>query len=173
MRPSVGDPMRFIELLPAVERSHATTRQIIAVRGCQLCASLLTLDLDRAGVQAEYVTGRYSALPEQEHWWVEAADVLLDPTRDQFSEDPFAEHYTGEYRRAGAKPASQMVAEATMLLRLQWLTNRRVRGAIAEVAAQYQLDLAQIMEPPGLLTPVRSTPGAAQETELGLPDAFP
>lgn len=173
MRSSIGGSMRFVYLLPALERAHAATRQVIAKRGCQLGASLLTLDLDRESVRAEYVAGRYSALPEQEHWWVEAAGVLLDPTRDQFSEDPFVEHYAGEYRRAGAKPASQMLAEATMLLRLQWSNNRRVRDAIAQVAAQYQLDLVQIMEPLDLLVPVRSMSGAVQDTHLGVPGAVP
>ena len=76
--------------------------------GCQLGASLLTLDLDRQGVQAEYVRGYYSGSPEQEHWWVEAEGLLLDPTRDQFSEDPFAEHCAGNYERVDAKPASKM-----------------------------------------------------------------
>jgi hypothetical protein len=98
------------------------------------------------------------AAPEQEHWWVEVEGLLLDPTRDQFSEDPFAEHYAGAYERVEAKPASKMEYEATMILRLQWSTNHRVRDAIAQVAAQYRLDLAQIMEPPGLLTLVSATP---------------
>src|ERR1700742_5190741 len=108
-------------------------------------------------MRAEYVTGRYSASPEQDHWWVEADELLLDPTRDQFFEDPFAEHYAGQYERMDAKPASKMEVEATMMLRLQWSTNRRVRDAISPVAAQYQLDLACITEPPGLLVPTRST----------------
>lgn len=144
----------FIELLPAVERAHAATRLVIPRTGCQLGASLLTLDLDRHGVRAEYVKGRYSALPQQEHWWAEVDDLLLDPTRDQFSEDPFAEHYAGEYERRSAKPVGEIEHEATMLLRLQWSTNRRVRDGITQVAAQYQLDLARITEPPGLLVPV-------------------
>jgi hypothetical protein len=104
------------------------------------------------------VRGYYSGSPQQEHWWVAAEDLLLDPTRDQFSEDPFAEHYAGDYQRIAVKPANKMEYEATMILRLQWSTNRSVRDAIAQVAAQYRLDLAQIMEPPGLLTLVRATP---------------
>ena len=44
-----------------------------------------------------------------------------------------------------------------MHLRLHWSSNRRVRDAITQVAAQYGLDLAQIMEPPGLFMPVRIT----------------
>jgi hypothetical protein len=154
--------MRFIDLLPAVERAHAATRLVIQGTGCQLAASLLTLDLDRRrGVKAEYVRGYYSALPEQEHWWVEAESLLLDPTRDQFSEDPFAEHYAGAYTRADAKPASKMEYEATKHLRLQWSSNRRVRDAIKQVAAQYRLDLSQIMEPPGLFMPVPAPPDGA------------
>jgi hypothetical protein len=134
---------------------------VIHGTGCQLGASLLTLDLDRQGVQAEYVRGYYSGSPEQEHWWVEAEGLLLDPTRDQFSEDPFAEHYAGNYERVDAKPASKMEYEATMHLRLHWSSNRHVRDAITQVAAQYGLDLAQIMEPPGLFMPVRATPDGA------------
>lgn len=156
--------MRFIDLLPAVERTHAATRLVIQGTGCQLGASLLTLDLGRQGVDAEYVRGYYSALPEQEHWWVEADGLLLDPTRDQFSEDPFAEHYAGVYTRADAKPASKMQYEATMHLRLHWSSNRRVRDAIQQVAAQYGLDLPQIMEPLGLLVPARSTSTGPDET---------
>ena len=158
---SISEIVPFVQLLPAVERAHAATRLVIQGTGCQLGASLLTLDLDRQGVQAEYVRGYYSGSPEQEHWWVEAEGLLLDPTRDQFSEDPFAEHYAGEYERVDAKPASKMEYEATMHLRLHWSSNRRVRDAITQVAAQYGLDLAQIMEPPGLFMPVRVTPDGA------------
>jgi hypothetical protein len=153
--------MQFSELLPAVQRAHAAARLVIEGTGCQLASSLLTLDLDRQGIQAEYVRGYYSAAPEQEHWWVDAASVLLDPTRDQFSEDPFAEHYAGEYRRVDAKPGSEMEHEATCHLRLHWSHNRRVRDAIAQVAAQYSLDLAEIMEPPGLFMPVRAAADGA------------
>jgi len=122
---------------------------------------LLTLDLDRQGVQAEYVRGYYSGSPEQEHWWVDVEGLLLDPTRDQFSEDPFAEHYAGAYERLDAKPASKMEHEATLLLRLHWSSNRRARDAIAQVAARYGLDLEEIMEPQGLFVPVRATPDGA------------
>jgi hypothetical protein len=131
---------------------------VIQGTGCQLGASLLTLDLDRQGLQAEYVRGSYSRSPSQEHWWVEAESLLLDPTRDQFSEDPFAEHYAGAYERVDAKPASKMEYEATMHLRLHWSSNPRARDAIKQVAAQYRLDLPQIMEPPGLFMPVPATP---------------
>lgn len=118
---------------------------------------MLTLDLDRQEVQTEYVRGYYSGSPEQEHWWVEAEGLLLDPTRDQFSEDPFAEHYAGAYKRVDTKPGSKMEDEATMQLQMPWSYNRRVRDAIAQVAVQYRLDLARIMEPLGLLVPVRAT----------------
>ncbi len=153
--------MRFIDLLPAVEHAHAAARLVIEGTGCQLASSLLTLDLDRQGTRAEYVRGYYSGSPQQEHWWVEAEGLLLDPTRDQFSEDPFAEHYAGEYERIDAKPASKMEYEATMHLRLHWSSNRRVRDAIEQVAGQYGLDLEEIMEPPGLFMPVRATPDGA------------
>ena len=79
---------------------------------------------------------------------------MLDPTRDQFEEDPFWEEAAGEYRRADAKPASEMEYEASMQLRVQWATNRRRREAISKVAALYALDLVPIEEPLGLLTQV-------------------
>jgi hypothetical protein len=157
----MSEVMQFAELLPAVRRAHAAARLVIEGTGCQLASSLLTLDLDRQGIQTEYVRGYYSAAPEQEHWWVDAEGVLLDPTRDQFSEDPFAEHYAGEYRRVDAKPGSDMEHEATCHLRLHWSYNHRVRDAIARVAAQYGLDLAEIMEPPGLFMPVRAAADGA------------
>jgi hypothetical protein len=150
--------VRFIDLLPAVERAHTATRLVIQGTGCQLGASLLTLDLGRQGLQAEYVRGSYSRLPSQEHWWVETEGLLLDPTRDQFSEDPFAEHYAGAYERVDAKPASKMEYEATMHLRLHWSSNRCARNAIEQVATQYRLNLPQIMEPPGLFMPAPATP---------------
>ena len=79
----------FADVLPPLERAHASTRLVIPKRGCQLAASLLALELGRAGLPAEYVCGRYSANPEQEHWWVVVDSVLLDPSRDQFDdEDP-------------------------------------------------------------------------------------
>ena len=146
--------LRFAELLPAVERAHTATRRVIPRRGCQLGASLLALDLGRGGERAEYVAGFYSASPEQQHWWVEADGLVLDPTRDQFREDPFDERYAGDYERTSVKPVAEMEYEAIMHLRLQWSTNRRAREGIREVAMRYRLDLAQILEPPGWLTAV-------------------
>ena len=96
--------------------------------------------------------GYYSASPDQEHWWVSAVGVLLDPTRDEFSENPFAEHYAGEYTRVDAKPGGEMEHEATCHLRVNWAYNRRARDAIEQVVAQYSLDLAEVT----LLTPVRT-----------------
>jgi hypothetical protein len=55
--------VRFIELLPVVERAHTATRLVIQGTGCQLGSSLLTLDLDRQGIEVEYVRGHYSASP--------------------------------------------------------------------------------------------------------------
>lgn len=153
--------MAFVDLLPAVERAHAATRLVIEGTGCQLGSSLLALDLGRDGVEAEYVRGYYSASPGQEHWWVEADGLLLDPTCDQFSENPFAERHAGTYSRADAKPASEMEHEATMHLRFNWSYNRRARDAIKQVAAQYGLDLEKIMEPPGLLTAAPAGPDAS------------
>jgi len=145
---------RFAELLPAVERAHAATRLVIPRTGCQLGASLLALELGRGGEPAEYATGFYSPAPEQQHWWVEVDGLLLDPTRDQFHEDPFAERHEGHYERTGARPATAMVYEAMMQLRLHWSTNRRARDAIKEVALRYHLDVLRIAEPLGPLTAV-------------------
>jgi hypothetical protein len=121
--------------------------------GCQLAASLLSLELGRRGLSAEYVCGHYSANPEQEHWWVEVESVLLDPSRDQFDgEDPFSEDCDGQYSRASSKPVSEMQHEATTHLQLHWSFNHRVRPEIKDVVAFYALDLAEVERPMGLLS---------------------
>ena len=143
----------FDDFLPALERAHASARLVIPNTGCQLAASLLALELDRAGLPAEYVCGHYSAAPEQKHWWVQVNSVLLDPSRDQFDdEDPLSESYGGEYSRSCSKPASEMEHEATMHLQLHWSFNRRARPAIKAVVTLYGLDLAKVEEPMGPLS---------------------
>jgi hypothetical protein len=149
----VADMRFFADFLPATKHAHEAARLVIPNTGCQLAASLLALDLGRNGEPAEYVTGRYTEAPEGEHWWVEVGAVLLDPTRDQFDEDPFQEDFRGRYIRDDAKPASQVEHEATMQLRFQWAYNRRVRPAVKQVARQYGLDQRQVEEPIGLLSP--------------------
>jgi len=115
--------------------------------GCKLGASLLALELGRSGAPAEYVTGFYSAAPGEEHRWVEVDGLLLDPTRDQFHRDPFAERYEGQYERTDAKAASEMEDEATLHLRFHWSANRRAQDAIREAATRYRLDLVPIEQP--------------------------
>jgi hypothetical protein len=143
----------FADFLPALQRAHASARQVIPKTGCRLAASLLALELGRAGLPAEYVCGYYSASPKQEHWWVQVETFLLDPTRDQFDDgDPFCESYEGHYSRSSSKPASEMQQEATMILRLQWSFNRRARPAIERVVTDFDLELTDVEEPSGLLS---------------------
>jgi hypothetical protein len=125
---------------------------VIPTTGCQLGASLLTLDLGRQGKPAEYVRGHYleGDAPESgrnEHWWVEVESVLLDPTRDQFPRgDPFSETYTGRYTPKDRKPTTAMEREVYIMLRLQWRV-RSNKAAVRLVIDQYELDLAQLDEP--------------------------
>jgi hypothetical protein len=119
---------------------------VIPNTGCQLAASLLALELIRAGEPAEYVQGRYSANPDQQHWWVEVRGVLLDPTRDQFGEDPLTEAYAGEYTPASRKRGSDIENEAYMLLRLSWSYNRPIRESVLDVAREYGLNVDRIQE---------------------------
>jgi hypothetical protein len=138
----------FLELMPPLVRAHENTRRVIPSKGCQLAASLLTLELGRAGLPAEYVCGFYSANPEQEHWWVEVRSVLLDPTRDQFDdENPFSETYQGHYERVSCRPAAAMHDEVIGHLRLHWSFGRSTRPAIEDIVALYGLDLEAVQEP--------------------------
>jgi hypothetical protein len=114
----------FGSYLPALERAHAATRRVIPNTGCQLASSLLASELWRRGKTADYVQGRYSANPDQHHWWVEVDGLVLDPTRDQFGEDPFVESYAGSYTGEGRKTGSDIENEAYTLLRLSWSYNR-------------------------------------------------
>jgi hypothetical protein len=151
-------PPSFEELLPNIKRAHDAARLVIPKTGCQLASALLTLDLGRSGCPADYVTGRYSGNPGQDHWWVEVSGLLLDPTRDQFGEDPFSEDYQGKYVRSEtpAKPANQMATEAARNLQLQW--NAKARQAITQVAQDYGLDMEQIEEPLHLALAVTEAP---------------
>lgn len=94
----------FEELRPQVERVHAAVRRVIPRSGCELASALLVRELREAGLQATFVLGHYLA-PNAErnplHAWVELDGLLLDPTRDQFSGDPFVESYPGSYVRDG------------------------------------------------------------------------
>ena len=70
--------------------------------------------LQAVGWPAVFVPGHYLApdAPAGElgplHAWVEIDGVLLDPTRDQFSESPFTETYLGEYVRDGGAPRTDL-----------------------------------------------------------------
>lgn len=125
---------------------------MIPTTGCQLGASLLTLDLGRHGKSAEYVRGHYleddaAESGRNEHWWVEVESLLLDPTRDQFpGGDPFSETYTGRYMPKDSKPTTAMEREAYIMLRLQWRVPS-LKAAVRLVVDQYELDLRQLDEP--------------------------
>jgi hypothetical protein len=157
MTSSKSDTPTFDELLPNIKRAHDAVRLVIPKTGCRLASALLTLDLGRSAYPAEYVTGRYSGSPGQDHWWVEVFGLLLDPTRDQFGEGPFTESYRGKYARSGApaKPASQMDTEAALHLQLHWNHNVKARRAITQVAHEYDLDIEQIEQPLDLSLTVR------------------
>jgi hypothetical protein len=138
----------FVDYLPALRRAHDATRPVIRTTGCRLAAALLTLDLGRAGEPAEYVHGHYLQ-PDKtehggvEHWWVEVGAVLLDPTRDQFGENPFCETYEGRYVSTDRMPASGMKSEIYSLLRPHW-GYKKTEDAIRGVVEQYRLDLSEL-----------------------------
>lgn len=141
----------FTDLLPAIERAHIATRLVIADKGCQLGASLLALDLGRAGEFAEYVHGHYLQAEETEsrgveHWWVEVDGVLLDPTRDQFpGEDALSESYAGRYVPQDREPASSMENEVYRQLQFSW-ERPKSKKVVERVVAEYHLDLVKLEE---------------------------
>jgi hypothetical protein len=142
----------FEELLPRVKRVHAAVRRVIARAGCELASALLVCELQAAGWPAVFVLGHYLApdAPAGErgplHAWVELDGVLLDPTRDQFSESPFTETYLGEYVRDGGDPRTgleQLIHEQL---------NRQLphkRDGVLALAAEYQLDVIDIEKADG------------------------
>lgn len=138
----------FADYLPALRRAHDATRLLIRTTGCRLAAALLTLDLGREGKSAEYIHGRYlkadgSEQGGTEHWWVEVGGVLLDPTRDQFGEDPFCETYAGRYVSTDRMPATGMESEIYSLLRPHW-GYQKTEEAIRGLVGQYRLDLSEL-----------------------------
>jgi hypothetical protein len=113
-----------------------------------LATALLTLDLGRVGEAPEYVHGHYLQTDKTEscgteHWWVEIGGVLLDPTRDQFGEDPFCETYAGRYVSTDRMPVSGMESEIYSLLRLHW-GYQKTEEAIRGLVEQYRLDLSEL-----------------------------
>lgn len=136
----------FAELLPHVERAHHAVRQVIPCTGCELAAALLTLELRGLGEPAEFVRGHYRRPEEPEdkhnlHAWVEVADVLLDPTRDQFGEDPFSEAHQRPYLNDAGPPPKDLEAHAYTLLEMQWSFKE---AAIRDLVEQYRLDITRL-----------------------------
>jgi hypothetical protein len=113
---------------------------------------LLALELLRRGEPAHYVEGLYCTASDHQHWWVEVRGILLDPTRDQFGEDPFTETYAGSYSCAIRKTGSDIEAEAYAFLQLHWSSNYRVRDAVVRVAREYRLDTEHVQRPPSVMS---------------------
>lgn len=139
----------FEDLLPEVERVHAAVRGVISRSGCELASALLVRELQAAGLPAVFVLGHYlgpAGKHDRLHAWVELDGILLDPTRDQFSESPFTETYLGEYVCDGGAPRTgleQLIHEQL---------NRQLpykRDGVMALAAEYQLDLIDIEEADG------------------------
>jgi Transglutaminase-like superfamily len=139
---------RLSELRGPVEDAHRATRSVIEGTGCQLGASLLALALGRLGKPAEYVVGHYVQPGEvemgaNEHAWVEVDGVILDPTRDQFGENPLIESYDRRYVERERKPAGAMADQVYLQLALQWRIPAR-QDSILKVVQQYGLDVDQL-----------------------------
>lgn len=73
---------------------------------------------------------------------------LLDPTRDQFGEDPLTEAYEGFYTPESRKrkTGGDIEDEAYMLLRLSWSYNRPIREIVVDVAREYGLNIDRVEE---------------------------
>ena len=71
---------------------------------------------------------------------------MLDPTRDQFSGDPFVESYPGGYVRDGGDPRTNLKQFIYEQLGRQ-LSYRR--DGVLALAAEYHLDLLDIEEADG------------------------
>lgn len=139
----------FEELLPWVERVHAAVRPVIASSGCELASALLVRELQAAGLPAVFVLGHYLApagMHDRLHAWVELDGVLLDPTRDQFSESPFTETYLGEYVPDGGDPRTGL--EQLICEQLSRQLPYKRDGVLA-LATEFQLDLVEIEEADG------------------------
>ncbi len=138
----------FEELLPEVERVHAAVRGIVC-SGCELASALLARELQSLGLPAVFVLGHYlgpAGKHDRLHAWVALDSVLLDPTRDQFSESPFTETYLGGYVRDGGDPRTSLKQLIHEQLNRQ-LSYRR--DGVLALAAEYHLDLLDIEEADG------------------------
>ncbi len=138
----------FEEMEPYAERARLAARTVIADTSCGLASALLALQLSRLGQPAEFVRGHYLQPGEDEtdrngHVWVEVGEMLLDPTRDQFNEDPHSKTYTGRYVTKERRPASEDLVYGH--LALQWQVRRpAVQNRIRAVCKQYGLDAEQL-----------------------------
>jgi hypothetical protein len=139
-------PPSFEDLRPLVERVHAAVRRVIPRSGCELASALLVRELRRAGLQATFVLGHYLAPDVTRnplHAWVELDGLLIDPTRDQFSGNPFVDTYPGRYVRDGGDQPSdpeQLIYEQL---------GRQLpykQEAVLALVADYQLDPGRLDE---------------------------
>lgn len=126
---------------------------MIPDRGRQLGASLLALDLGRAGDQSKYVRGHYLRGDDlendrNEHSWVEVgSNVLLDPTRDQFDgEDPFSDSWAGRYVRRESTPAASIESQVYAFLLIRWRVPA-LKSAVRLVVDEYGLDVDELANP--------------------------
>lgn len=138
----------FDELLPLVERVQAAVRRVIPNTGCELPSALLARELREAGLPATFVRGHYVAPADaigdhNLHAWVQLDGLVLDPTRDQFSESPFAETYRGEYVSDLDSAPPDLDTHIYTLLNLQLPYQRE---AVLALVADYQLDPIELHE---------------------------
>lgn len=133
----------FDEPLPRVERVHAAVRRVIPRSGCELASALLARELRDDGFPGVFVLGHYFASSATSaergplHAWVELDHLVLDPTRDQFQQDPFVETCQGEYVRDGGDPPADLEAHIYEQLKRQLPWKRE---AVFALAAEYGLD---------------------------------
>lgn len=130
----------------SAERARVAARTIIDGTSCELASPLLALDLSQQGQAAEFIRGHYIQPGDREnganeHAWVQVGEVLIDPTRDQFGEDPQSLSFRGHYVQREKKPASEELVYRQ--LALQWRIPPR-QASIARVAAQYGLDAEEL-----------------------------
>jgi len=138
----------FDELLPLMERVQAAVRRVIPNTGCELASALLARELREAGLPATFVRGHYVAPADaigdhNLHAWVQLNGLVLDPTRDQFSESPFTETYRGEYVSDLDSPPPDLDTHIYTLLNLQPPYERE---AVLALVADYQLDPIELHE---------------------------
>lgn len=136
----------FDDLQPSAERARVAARTVIAGTSCELASSLLALDLSQQGQTAEFVRGHYiqpghCVSGANEHAWVKVGGLLIDPTRDQFGEEPDSVSFRGRYVQRQTKPASEDLVYKQ--LALQWRIPAR-QPSIRRVAEEYGLDAGEL-----------------------------